>query len=255
VNKIKEKKQGITLIALIVTVVVLIILLGIVIGNISGEHGVITKALQSVEEDRFATVEEARILWDVKKEIHKGNEKEKLLEVLQPLGPNGSNTLEEQEIEEILKTGKIEIAEKEIVFFIPNIEEIKIGDYVNYTYDTVDQAYSLTSTESGYSSDQAITQTANLKWRVLNIDPINKKVDLISETVTDDTINLDGYDGYNHGVTILNDICKKQYSNSNLNVTARNIKIEDIEAHFSSEARTIKNEGINRKYIWKVFFS
>ena len=65
------------------------------------------------------------------------------------------------------------------------LEDIKIGDYVNYTYDTAEN-YVLTSATCGSSSNPAdgIPQTTGLKWRILNIDEANGTVDLISENPT-----------------------------------------------------------------------
>ena len=47
--------------------------------------------------------------------------------------------------------------------------------------------------------------------------------------------------GYNNAVFLLNDICKKQYSNHELGVSARSINIKDIEEHFTDEARTARD--------------
>ena len=57
------------------------------------------------------------------------------------------------------------------------LEDIKIGDSVNYTYDSAG-SYSLSSTYSG--SNQTIAQTTGLTWKVLNVDKENDTVDIIS---------------------------------------------------------------------------
>ncbi|MGN1326524.1 MAG: hypothetical protein ACI4VQ_00335, partial [Clostridia bacterium] len=65
------------------------------------------------------------------------------------------------------------------------VNNIKIGDYVNYTYDTVSSGYSLLAKYSGYDSDQTIAQSSTtLQWRVLNIDEYAKTIDLVSENPT-----------------------------------------------------------------------
>ena len=53
-----------------------------------------------------------------------------------------------------------------------SIDDIQIGDSVNYTYDPAG-SYSLSSTYSGYSSNQTIAQTTGLTWKVLNVDKEN----------------------------------------------------------------------------------
>lgn len=122
---------------------------------------------------------------------------------------------------------------------------LKVGDYVNYTYDTVSQGYNLPSTESGYDTDQTIAQTTGLKWRILNINEENGTIDLISETVTNQSFYLRGALGYNNGVYLLNDICKTLYSNPNINIHARSLNIEDIENQMNTTGKNVKSTYIN----------
>ncbi len=127
---------------------------------------------------------------------------------------------------------------------LPNL--IKIGDYVNYTYDTVSDGYSLPSTQSGYTSNQTIKQpNTPLNWRILNIDKENGTMDLISETVTNQLVYLNGALGYNNGVYLLNDICKTLYSNHNVNISARSLNIEDIENQMNVTGENTKNTYVN----------
>ena len=130
-----------------------------------------------------------------------------------------------------------------IINNLPNL--LKIGDYVNYSYDTVSDGYSLLSDYSGYISNQTFTQTTNLKWRILNIHEEDGTIDLISETVTNQPIYLDGALGYNNGVYLLNDICKTLYSNHNSNIFARSLNIEDIESQMNDTGKNAKNTYVN----------
>ena len=57
------QENGITLIALVVTIVVLLILAAVSIGMLTGENGLITRAQDAAEETRGASVEEERDLW------------------------------------------------------------------------------------------------------------------------------------------------------------------------------------------------
>ena len=117
---------------------------------------------------------------------------------------------------------------------------LKIGDYVNYTYDTVSSGYNLPATQSGYDTDQTISQTTNLKWRILSINE-DGTVDLISETPTNQEVFFKGALGYNNGVLLMNDICAEQYSNKELEIIARSINLEDIESQMSDEGVTARN--------------
>ena len=126
----------------------------------------------------------------------------------------------------------------------------KIGDYVNYTYDTAEN-YVLTSATCGSSSNPAdgIPQTAGLKWRILNIDEANGTVDLISENPTGTSVYFSNILGYNNGPYLMNEICKAQYSNKSLGVNARSINLLDMEKHLTAAGIAARNAySSNVKY-------
>ncbi len=117
---------------------------------------------------------------------------------------------------------------------------IKIGDSVNYTYDSAG-SYSLSSTYSGYSSNQTIAQTTGLTWKVLNVDKENDTVDIISTNPTSSTVYFKNILGYNNGHYLMNEICKAQYSNKTLGVNARSINLLDMEKHLTPTGITNRN--------------
>ena len=117
---------------------------------------------------------------------------------------------------------------------------IKIGDSVNYTYDSAG-SYSLSSTYSGYSSNQTIAQTTGLTWKVLNVDKENDTVDIISTNPTSSTVIFANILGYNNGPYLMNEICKAQYSNKTLGVNARSINLLDMEKHLTADGITARN--------------
>lgn len=49
-NKRMENEKGITLIALVITVIVLLILAGVVIAALSGDNGILNRAVQAQEK-------------------------------------------------------------------------------------------------------------------------------------------------------------------------------------------------------------
>lgn len=137
-------------------------------------------------------------------------------------------------------------------FKISNKEEnwqtsssLKVGDYVSYTYDIVED-YELTSEVSGYAQSQIIPQE-ELKWKVLEINK-DGTVKLISEGTTSNDVHLGKYVGYNNGVYVLNDICKSQYSNNKIGAIARSICIEDIE-------NVLSETGLQRISEYSTFFT
>lgn len=108
------------------------------------------------------------------------------------------------------------------------MDDLQVGDYVAYKPDSASN-YSLSTAYSGYQKNQIIPQDTTLSWRVLSINS-DGTVNLISSKPTSTRIYFSNATAYNNGVFILNDITAKQYSTSKYGgVTARNIKIEDIE--------------------------
>ena len=126
---------------------------------------------------------------------------------------------------------------------------IKIGDSVNYTYDTASSSYTLESKYSGYSSNQTIAQTTGLTWKVLNVDKENDTVDIISTNPTSSTVTFANILGYNNGPYLMNEICKAQYSNKTLGVNARSINLLDMEKHLTAAGIAARNAySSNVKY-------
>ena len=57
-KKISKKNNGITLIALVITIIVLLILAGVTIATLTGENGILTRASEASEKTKQANVEE-----------------------------------------------------------------------------------------------------------------------------------------------------------------------------------------------------
>ena len=132
---------------------------------------------------------------------------------------------------------------------ILNDINIKIGDSVNYTYDTASSSYTLESKYSGYGSNQTIAQTTGLTWKVLNVDKENDTVDIISTNPTSSTVYFYNILGYNNGPYLMNEICKAQYSNKTLGVNARSINLLDMEKHLTAAGIAARNAySSNVKY-------
>ena len=94
--KEKQKNNGITLIALVITIIVLLILAGVTIATLFGDNGVLTKATEAKNEQADATVEEAvKLAW---------NEYQMMLN--EPTGKNESGT-------KLASTSKVKIQGQE----------------------------------------------------------------------------------------------------------------------------------------------
>ncbi len=234
-RKKKDFAKGITLIALVITIIVLLILAGVTIATLVGENGILSKATEASnkteeknaeEEVKIAVMGSIGTNGELENDVLKDNLNkienisgvpEEITDSSYPL----TVTVEGKYSYTINKNGTIGQSITR--------EGIKVGDYVNYTYDQKTTGYSLLATQSGYTSNQTINQKSGMKWRVLNIHE-NGTVDLIADIAsTDQIIYFQGALGYNNGVYLLNDICKELYSNSTLGITARSVDLEDIE--------------------------
>ena len=121
-----------------------------------------------------------------------------------------------------------------------DLSKYKIGDLVNYTPNTEKSESTVNESESG-TSEQKVAKDATLKWKILNIDEANGTVDIISENPTSSTVKFYGALGYHNGPYIMNKICEELYSNSTLNVKARNINLLDMEKHLTTPGITARN--------------
>ena len=196
--------------ALVVTIVVLLILAGVSINLVLGNNGIIAKAKEAETKSAEASQNDLK----------------------------GMNALTEEMNNALGEKPKVDLS------------KYKIGDYVNYTYDKAEN-YVLTSATCGSSSNptDGIPQTSGLKWRILNIDEANGTVDLISENPTGTEVYFSDILGYNNGPYLMNAICESQYSNSALNVKARNINLLDMEKHLTPDGIAARNAySSNVKY-------
>ena len=203
-KKIKTN-NGITLVALVITIIILLILATISIQSLTNT-GLFKKANEAKEKTQNAAENQAKILNEYEDELNKYI----------------SGTTEE-------KTEKL-------------ADKVKVGDYVSYTPDTVsntDTKYTtLISNLATYSGSTAnttstLTQEKDLKWRVLDVQ--NGQVRLISEVPTTSKITLSGYNGYNNAVKLLDDACSTLYNNSKLASRVQNLKIEDITKYMTTQ--------------------
>lgn len=73
-------------------------------------------------------------------------------------------------------------------------------------------------------------------WKVLSIDKTTGNVELVPSNPTPGTVTLQGAQGYNNAVKLLNDACSSLYGNEEKGIKARSINIEDIEKYMTEEA-------------------
>ena len=110
-----------------------------------------------------------------------------------------------------------------------------VGKYVDYT--PVSGSFTSEGQYNG-SSDQSFSTITGLKWRIL--DASDNTLTLISDTVANSGFTLQGEDGYNNGVLLLNNACKAMYSNDSLGATGRSLNIDDIEKYSTNSGASQK---------------
>ena len=128
----------------------------------------------------------------------------------------------------------------------------KVGDYVTLTADQFESTTNMATKLSALSSVQGtsttvtgLTRDANyLTWRILEVDGEGNPTKLISAvTLNEWGVNLNGANGYNNAVYLLNGLSEALYTTTL--GTTKNIKIEDLEAHFASGTNNIKTSYTN----------
>jgi len=243
--EVNIKERGITLISLAVTVVVLMFLAGIIIASNKDNNGILDIANNKKEETERMTIEEG-----IKIELQE-DPPESYADLIEFLKGYGTILNEDVPDEATLVTTKGEY--KILVKDIWNTDKeelgISVGDYVEYSYDG--GTYIVDGTYSGTNEEKTITilNSGTSIWRVIDVNKQSKQVKIIPTSLNNYEITLNGVNGFNNGVKLINDLCNQIFSNSQYNATAKNIDIEDIEK-ISSNISELKgiNYGIEKEY-------
>ena len=209
----KKETNGITLIALVVTIVVLLILAGVSINMVLGQNGIVTKAKDARDKTEQAKQNDLASMDQVVKDMD---------DILNDNGtPGGDDT---------------PTATKTLVEAF-NAGELKIGDYVEYK-PTARQTYTSATDENGWA-DQTYTVDTTTTWRVLGLSddgsqvlltsgsPIKKDMNASStnDWDKDPYLYMKGAYAYVNCEKMLNDICAIYSTDLG---TARSMTIEDI---------------------------
>ena len=116
-----------------------------------------------------------------------------------------------------------------------NIPKLKVGDFVNYALKTptsaeLAQLNSDIATYSGATDNTTkISAGSTLLCRVLEMDSNGNPTKLISANGVN-TLSLNGADGYNNAVYLINEMCKTLYSGNQGTTTS--LTIEDLENNY-----------------------
>lgn len=125
-----------------------------------------------------------------------------------------------------------------------SIPDLKVGDFVNYALNTPtsEQLTQLNNDIATYSGASNTTKTAEgstLLCRVLEKDGNGNPTKLISANGVN-SLKLDGYNGYNNAVYLINEMCTTLYSGNQGTTTS--LTIENLEnRYFSNTAISARN--------------
>ena len=214
--------SGITLVALVVTIVVLLILAGVTITALLGDDGIIKKAQNAADLMNNAIQSEQNEMNALLNELD---------EIIAGNGggedtPGGDET---PQIPEGLEVGSE-------VTYTPTAREPYHWDAEYATsYETTSSDYTTYDINLNNTGDFKI---ADWKWKVLSIDEATGQVELIASAPTTGTVRLQGAQGYNNAVKLLNDACNSLYGNSTKGIEGRSVDIEDIEEYMTETALT-----------------
>ena len=240
--KSKLKKQnGITLVALVITIIVLLILAMVSI-RIVMDGGLITKASKSTDTHTVAAEKEAITTGYAAYQIDsiktEKTESPTLLikgATATPKGEGWNVTFTKTNNEyQLSKNGEVLLAKQngiDVIWtdngddtFTKGDVTVKVGDIVNYDEGT-GYSTTVTASKSGYTDDQRYT-TENLGWRVLGINS-KGEIELISDNPTSG-LTLHGETGYLNAEEVLNNMCNELYGKGKHATGARSLNIEDI---------------------------
>lgn len=110
--------------------------------------------------------------------------------------------------------------------------ELQVGDVINYnpsgTYSWNNE-YATSDSRGTETLSSSTGESFNVsKWKVLSIDKNANKIEMVPATTPSGEVTLQGTQGYNNAVKLLNDACSSLYGNTAKGITARSIAEEDF---------------------------
>ena len=121
---------------------------------------------------------------------------------------------------------------------------LEIGDTVTYTPSgTYKWEAEYCSTNKTVGTDDVTLDSSNnnykiSKWKVLDIK--SGKVTLVPEAPTSGTVYLQGAQGYNNAVKLLNDACSNLYGNASKQMMQRTEQMEHINIIMEMQHITLR---------------
>lgn len=199
-ERILKGKQGITLVALLITIIILLILAGIAIASLSGQNGLIARARESSEKTRKAeTFEKVSIevlsSFDENGDLNIDTLKENLKKNLK---------LSESDIQNDVNTGGIKVRVNGFYINVTNIGKVTIdGESIDESIDVSD--VDLTGKTSVWLGDSLMAGVEGYNFALNFADSTNSTCYNISfggTTISDNTPN----NSNGHAMTLISQV-------------------------------------------------
>jgi hypothetical protein len=273
-----KTSNGITLIALVITIIVLLILAGVVIATLTGDNGILTKARtaqtttnEKDEEEQIKIGYSEYLIAD-----QTGKQADFKVSGATVTGNKGDwkikfgKTGKEYYFDGDTITKDVWKQDGDTITNIETNQTLKVGDYVDYDptleANASDLTYTSKTDRTGANSDQEFNvstyKNAGYGWRVLGTS--NGKIRLISEefigagTYTDSNrtkYTLKGQQGFINGIEELNKI-SAIFGHGKGAKKATSITVEDINGITGYNPETAKyGEGNFNEYGNKVTYT
>ena len=253
-----KKQEGITLVALVITIIVLLILAMVSI-RIVMDGGLITRTSKAKDTHTIEAEKEAIGLGYSEYQMALANKEN----VTKPTIKGATVTSKGEDWNvaftktnneyELKKDGTITLTKQgngstTTVGWTDNGDDtftkrdvtLKIGDIVNYDEGT-EKSTTVDQSQSGYYTNQTF-KTEKLGWRVLGLSA-KGELELISDNQTSSSLYLGGKTGYLNAEDILNNMCNELYGKGEHATGARSLNVEDINKLGNYDPKTFRGYG------------
>ena len=232
-----KRNTGITLIALVVTIIVLLILAGITLSLALNSNGVFQRSKNAAAAYKEAELAEREELDRI------AGEMDEVMGIYPPLEiPEGL----EEGAEITYKPEGTFHWEAELASSYANDGSTTYGIASRFGLDASTSDYDVVDMQLA-TGEEIPTGSENMnieKWRVVSLNKETGEAVIVPTNSTSRHLFLQGAQGYNNGVKLLNDACSALYGNPKKGITARSISMEDIEPLLNETAlETAKNNN------------
>ena len=231
VHEVAKGMQGITLIALVVTIIVLLILAGIALNLTIGQNGIFSRAQTAANTWRNAESNE---------QLAMGELEDWMAGYLE--GNGGTEVPAEGTLVRMFLNAEADGCDGTSCSDPEN--HLHVGDYLQLNTPTSGSSDVATSALTGYSSNQTYTISStknnNIRWRVLGVDSTIGGIKLIMETPlesdnADGLLYMYGAQAYETGYLVPDQISEELFGNMQYVEEARSMKVEDMNELFHME--------------------